>query len=95
MYSFFTALADAYSAVLMPDKELRGRLEADATDRGAILERCLKRLEWEGAREREAQEAADEAEKEREAMAQVGWLQRCGMLVVVVLSVSCGHGGVN
>lgn len=38
-----------------------------------MLERCLKRLEWEQAREREAKEAADEAERERVAMAQIDW----------------------
>lgn len=35
LFGFFTALADAYSAVLMPDKELHGRLAQDASDRCA------------------------------------------------------------
>ena len=33
MFGFFTSLADAYSAVLMPDKGLREKLASDATDR--------------------------------------------------------------
>lgn len=33
MFGLFTRLADAYSAVLMPDKGLRTALEADAADR--------------------------------------------------------------
>lgn len=36
-----------------------------------MLERCLKRLEWDRARAREAQELEDEAERERQAMQQV------------------------
>ena len=36
-----------------------------------MLERCLKRLEWDKVRAREAQEAADEAERERLAMMSV------------------------
>lgn len=33
MFGFFTSLADAYSAVLMPDKALKPRLAQDASDR--------------------------------------------------------------
>jgi splicing factor 3A subunit 1 len=33
MFGFFTSLADAYSAVLMPDKGLKERLSSDASDR--------------------------------------------------------------
>lgn len=33
LFGFFTALADAYSAVLMPDKDLRKKLGQDAGDR--------------------------------------------------------------
>jgi hypothetical protein len=39
--------------------------------RSVILERCLKRLEWDRARAREVQELEDEAERERQAMQQV------------------------
>jgi splicing factor 3A subunit 1 len=52
MFTFFTALADAYSKVLMPPKSLNKRLQNDATDRSAVLDRCLKRLEWERTQER-------------------------------------------
>jgi splicing factor 3A subunit 1 len=52
MFTFFTALADAYSKVLMPPKTLSKRLQGDASDRPAVLDRCLKRLEWERTQER-------------------------------------------
>ena len=38
-----------------------------------ILERCLRRLEWEKAKEAEAQAAADKAEAERLAMQAIDW----------------------
>ncbi len=41
--------------------------------RASLLDRCVKRLEWEQAQEKEAAAAADEAEKERIAMQQIDW----------------------
>jgi splicing factor 3A subunit 1 len=52
MFTFFTALADAYSKVLMPPKSMAQRLRRDADDKTAVLDRCLKRLEWERSQER-------------------------------------------
>ena len=56
------------------------RLNASLTvRRTALLERCLRRLEYEKAREAEAQAAADQAEAERLAMQAIDWCeaQRC------------------
>ncbi len=64
LFGFFTSLCDAYSNVTMPErggiKDVVERLQKDASDRAAILERSLKRLEWEKAKEKEAKQAADE-----------------------------------
>lgn len=38
-----------------------------------ILERTLKRLEWEKVREREIKDAEDEAERERQSYQAVDW----------------------
>ena len=73
MFSFFTALCDAYSKVLMPPKDMLHKLTKESSDRQAVLERYLRRLEWEQAREREEKEAADAAEKERIAMQLIDW----------------------
>ncbi|KAI7845146.1 hypothetical protein COHA_001191 [Chlorella ohadii] len=73
LFGFFTALCDAYSRVLMPPKELRARLDKDSGDRSVILERALKRLEWERVQEKEAKEKAAREEAEREAMMSVDW----------------------
>uniref|UniRef100_A0A061QIM6 Splicing factor 3A subunit 1 n=1 Tax=Tetraselmis sp. GSL018 TaxID=582737 RepID=A0A061QIM6_9CHLO len=73
MFTFFTALADAYSKVLMPPKGTLENCEKDSKDRDRILERCLKRLEWERHKEAEAKAIADEEEAERIAMASIDW----------------------
>ncbi|GLI60020.1 hypothetical protein VaNZ11_002084, partial [Volvox africanus] len=73
LFAFFTALADAYSRVMMPEKGLKERLAKDAADRAAVLERALRRLEWERHKEKEAQDAADEAERERQAVQAIDW----------------------
>ncbi len=52
MFPFFTSLADMYSKVLMPPKAATERLRRDAGSKPIILDRCLKRLEWERSQER-------------------------------------------
>lgn len=41
--------------------------------RASILERCLKRLEYEKAADLEAKQKAEQAEAERVAMQQIDW----------------------
>ena len=41
--------------------------------RASILERCLKRLEYEKAADLEARQKAEQAEAERVAMQQIDW----------------------
>lgn len=73
MFSFFTSLCDAYSKVLMPPKDIMLRLTKEKSEKQVVLERCLRRLEWEQAKEREEKEAADAAERERIAMQLIDW----------------------
>ncbi|GBG81804.1 hypothetical protein CBR_g33984 [Chara braunii] len=73
MFTFFTALADAYSKVLMPPKGLAEKLRRDSQSKTAVLERCLRRLEWEKSQERARQKAEDELEQERFQMALIDW----------------------
>ena len=53
------------------------KLKKDAVDRTGLLERCLKRLEWEKQREAEDKAAADKAEAERIAMQSIDWYIFC------------------
>ncbi|XP_057982982.1 probable splicing factor 3A subunit 1 [Malania oleifera] len=73
MFMFFTALADAYSKVLMPPKGLTEKLKRSVTDMTMVLERCLHRLEWERSQEQARQKAEDEIEQERMQMAMIDW----------------------
>ncbi|KAG9448518.1 hypothetical protein H6P81_008483 [Aristolochia fimbriata] len=73
MFTFFTALADAYSKVLMPPKDITDKLRKSVTDMTIVLERCLHRLEWEKSQEQARQKAEDEIEQERMQMAMIDW----------------------
>lgn len=73
MFTFFTALADAYSKVLMPQKGLVDKLKRENVNRTTVLERCLNRLEWEKSQERARQKAESEIEQERMQMALIDW----------------------
>ena len=73
LFGYFKDLCDAYSRTLMPDKKLLGRLKQDAADRTGLLERCLKRLEWEKQRDAADKAASDKAEAERIAMQSIDW----------------------
>ncbi|KAK9677167.1 hypothetical protein RND81_11G125200 [Saponaria officinalis] len=73
MFMFFTALADAYSKVLMPAKGLTDKLNKSVVDRTTVLERCLHRLEWEKSQEQARQKAENEIEQERVQMAMIDW----------------------
>ncbi|KAI3980362.1 hypothetical protein MKX01_003901 [Papaver californicum] len=73
MFMFFTALADAYSKVLMPPKGLTEKLRNIVVDMTTVLERCLHRLEWERSQEQVRLKAEDEIEQERMQMATIDW----------------------
>ncbi|KAH0458162.1 hypothetical protein IEQ34_013477 [Dendrobium chrysotoxum] len=73
MFTFFTALADAYSKVLMPPKGITDKLSKSVTDMTTVLERCLHRVEWERSQEQARQKAEDEIEQERALMAMIDW----------------------
>lgn len=74
LFTFFTALADAYSRVLNPPKTAAQRLK-EYTDGGyaAVLSTCIGRLEWERSQELARKQAEDEVEQERVQMALIDW----------------------
>lgn len=73
MFTCFTQLADSYSKVLMPSKDMTEKLRESVVDMTTILERCLHRLEWESLQERVKQKAEDEIEEERQLMQIIDW----------------------
>ncbi|CDY45276.1 BnaA06g09460D [Brassica napus] len=58
LFSFFTALVDAYFDVLKPPEDLKEKLRKSAADLTTVLERCLHQ---------------DEKEQERVQMAMIDW----------------------
>ena len=75
LFTFFTALADAYSKVLMPPKQTLERVRRDAGDggRAAVLARCHARVDWERLQARQRKKEEDEIERERVQMALIDW----------------------
>lgn len=72
MFTFFTALADAYEKVIAPEKTLLESLD-ESCDKSVVLERVLKRLEWESAQDKAKKDKADAEEEERIQMALIDW----------------------
>lgn len=70
---FFKQLADAYSRVLSPPKDVREQLKKDAQDPASILSRALVRLEWDRAKAKEEEATKAEADKERELLSTIDW----------------------
>ncbi|MCL7031088.1 hypothetical protein MKW94_012099 [Papaver nudicaule] len=73
MFMLFTALADAYSKVLMPQNGLTEKLRNSVVDMTTVLERCLHRLEWERSQEQARLQQEDAIEEERMRMAMIDW----------------------
>ena len=73
LHPYFTGLADAYARVLLPPKAALAKVAGDATDATRLLERCLRRLEYDKALDREREEAREEQERERAEMHSIDW----------------------
>ena len=58
---------------MKPLPEIMAKLKRDASDRQAVLERCLNRLEWEKNKEAQDKLASDKATAERTAMQSIDW----------------------
>ncbi|CAF1925615.1 probable splicing factor 3A subunit 1 [Brassica napus] len=73
LFSFFTALVDAYFDVLKPPEDLKEKLRKSAADLTTVLETCLHRLEWDRSQEQQRKKEEDEKEQERVQMAMIDW----------------------
>lgn len=72
LFSYFTALVDAYTRVISPPIDVRARLESDK-DRRAVLQRVVHRWEWTRSEDEKRKQAQAEAEAERLAYQSVDW----------------------
>ena len=73
LYKFFTKICDSYSKVLMPPKDVLIKLKKDEISKMQCLNRALRRLEFERARDKEEQERKDAEEAERMSMLSTDW----------------------
>ena len=72
MFTFFTALADAYEKILSPDDSTLASL-VEGCVKSVALQRILKRLEWESAQDKAKKDKEDAEEEERIQMALIDW----------------------
>jgi len=72
MFTFFTALADAYEKILSPDDSTLVSL-VEGCDKSVALQRVLTRLEWESAQDKARKDKEDAEEEERIQMALIDW----------------------
>eukprot|EP00741_Cyanophora_paradoxa_P022730 tig00021501_g21952.t1 len=73
LFSYFTALVDQYTKVLIPEKTMLERLRKDFADKEEILQRAVKRAEWDQEQEKKRKEQEQEADAERSAMFTIDW----------------------
>lgn len=82
LHGYFQELVAAYRNTLLGDKRVIDKLRRDASDRQAVLERCLNRLEWEKNKEAQDRAASDKLTAERIAMQSIDWCIPCACAVL-------------
>ncbi|KAI9312474.1 Pre-mRNA splicing factor PRP21 like protein-domain-containing protein, partial [Dichotomocladium elegans] len=73
LFPFFTELVKQYTKVLVPPKDMKQKLKANAETKYRILDRVKERVEWVAWVEAEKKKKEDEDEKERLAYASIDW----------------------
>ncbi|KAK9461640.1 Pre-mRNA splicing factor PRP21 like protein-domain-containing protein [Lipomyces oligophaga] len=73
LYALFNKLTEQYRKVLNPSKSIRERLESNLKNKYAVLDSARYRAEWKKQKEEAGKAAAEEAEAERIAFAQIDW----------------------
>ena len=73
LHSLFRLMRDAYARVLRPSNETVEQLKEDANNPAAMLQRALKRLEYDRAKAKETSEIENEIAREREIMSAIDW----------------------
>jgi len=73
LFNYFTKLVEQYTKILIPPKDLLGKLRKEAESHHAILDQVKYRMEWAKHQERERKREEEEKEKERVSYAQIDW----------------------
>jgi len=73
LFNYFTKLVEQYTKILIPPKDLLGKLRKEADSHNMILDQVKYRMEWAKHQERERKREEEEKEKERVSYAQIDW----------------------
>jgi len=73
LFNYFTKLVEQYTKILIPPKDLLGKLRKEADSHQVILDQVKYRTEWAKHQERERKREEEEKEKERVSYAQIDW----------------------
>lgn len=73
LFSYFTAMIEQYTKILMPAKDLVSNLKKELDNPAKVMEKIRYRLEWTKLVEAERRKEQEEAEKERMQYAQIDW----------------------
>jgi len=73
LFNYFTKLVEQYTKILIPPKDLLGKLRKEAESHNTVLEQVKTRMEWAKHQERERKREEEENEKERVSYAQIDW----------------------
>jgi len=73
LFNYFTKLVEQYTKILIPPKDLLGKLRKEAESHHTILDQVKYRMEWAKHQERERKREEEEKEKERVSYAQIDW----------------------
>lgn len=73
LFNYFMKLLEQYTKILVPNKNLMGRLKKESEDPKSILDQVRYRVEWTKMQEAQRRREEEEAERERVQYAQIDW----------------------
>lgn len=73
LFNYFTKLVEQYTKILIPPKDLLGKLKKESDDYHEVLGHAKYRVEWAKFQEREKRKEEEAVERERIAYASIDW----------------------
>ncbi|KAL4220170.1 splicing factor 3a [Mactra antiquata] len=73
LFNYFTKLVEQYTKVLIPPKDLLGKLKTESEEYQNILDQVKYRVDWAKYQEMQKRKEEEAAERERVAYTQIDW----------------------
>lgn len=73
LHTYFNKLVESYTKVILPPRDIVDKLEISIADKQTILDRVMKKVNWERAQLKSEEDMLAEEEKERSLMAAIDW----------------------